>query len=180
MKPLLYILAVLAAAGAAIAIWMNVDTPETDTTVPSVQVNTSSQNTNSLAGPVQIYAVAIDDGGKTGRLIGCNDSLLNVPQTVDDATDIKTALNALFAFRSDSQATYTALTNSQLVIDEAVVTNGAATIRLSGAYQLGGTCDGPRFVEQITQTVIDFPGVETAVITINDQPLASVASQRGE
>jgi spore germination protein GerM len=180
MKPLIYIVAVLAAAGAAVGLWMYIDSPEESTSVSTLKVNAANQNTNSTAGPVQIYVVAIDDGGKQGRLIGCNDSLVNLAQHVTDATSLTLALESLFAYRSTENASYTALNNAQIVVGEAKVENSVATVRLSGAYELDGTCDGPRFVEQITQTVIDFPDVETATITLNDKPLAEVASQSGE
>ncbi len=124
-----------------------------------------------------LYFVALDDNGDSGKAIGCGDSLVPVATT---ATNLEDALKALFALKDKNygqSGLYHSLADSSLKVDQ--ITAGAVpSVALSGVVSLGGTCDTPRFQEQIEATVRQFTGFETATITLNGKPLADALSQK--
>ncbi len=127
---------------------------------------------------VQVFLVALEDNGATGKKIGCGDSLVAVQRDVANST-IQSALTELFSIDGQyygESGLYNALYQSDLTIDEIEVEEGFATVKLSGKVQLGGTCDSPRFAEQIRETILQFPTVSSAEITINGQAIEEVVS----
>jgi hypothetical protein len=71
---------------------------------------------------------------------------------------------------------YNALEASNLSIDSAIVENGQAIIYLSGALNIGGTCEEPRIEAQLRQTADQFSTVGQSVIYINGQLLENIIS----
>lgn len=124
---------------------------------------------------VRIYLVAIEDNGRSGRRIGCGDSLVAVTRSIGPTTAPLTA--ALTALVSDHRrfygqsGLYNALYQSRLKVQNARVVNGKATIHLTGKMQLGGVCDSPRVKAQLEQTARQFSTVRTTAIYINNVPL---------
>ena len=127
---------------------------------------------------VKIFLVAPNDSGKSGPKIGCNDSLVAVERDIKPTQAVLTAaLNELFAIKTQSygqSGLITALYQSNLQLKSAQVVNGRMIVHLMGNYKLGGMCDTPRFKEQLSATVRQFPTTTNAAIFINDAPLESI------
>jgi hypothetical protein len=124
-----------------------------------------------------LYFVALDDNGDSGKAIGCGDSLVPVATT---GVTLEETLKALFALKDQNYGAsglYNALYNSSLKADQ-IVTGPSPSVALSGTVSLGGTCDTPRFQEQIEATIHQFSGFETAVITLNGKSLTDALSQK--
>jgi hypothetical protein len=118
-----------------------------------------------------MYLVALDDNGKRGRRIGCNDSLIARPVIVDSEKPIAGALSELFAARPAEQGIYTALAQSNLRVEATDNANGRIIVKLRGELRMGGACDTPRVAEQIRETVTQFSWSKNAQITLNGAPL---------
>lgn len=136
-----------------------------------------------LTTSVKVFYVAINDGGKAGKEIGCGDSLVEVEVPIaPTSTPVQAALNLLFAGKSQSigqSGLYNALYQSNLRLDNfSLSNNGEATIKISGITALGGVCDDPRFVAQIQSTILQFPTIKKADIFINNKPLADFLSEK--
>jgi hypothetical protein len=119
-----------------------------------------------------IYLVAEGDGGDSGQLIGCNDSLIQVSREVAPFPDpISAALETLFSIKERNygeSGLITAIYASSLKVDSVETTPNKVTVEISGTISLGGTCDEPRFIEQIRHTVIaNADGQEEIIIKIN-------------
>ncbi len=127
---------------------------------------------------VKIFLVAPNDSGKSGPKIGCNDSLVAVERDIKPTQAVLTAaLNELFAIKTQSygqSGLITALYQSNLQLKSAQVVNWRMIVHLMGNYKLGGMCDTPRFKEQLSATVRQFPTTTNAAIFINDAPLESI------
>jgi hypothetical protein len=135
----------------------------------------SSQNTQSI----KIYLVAVGDDGKTGKKIGCGDSLVAVTRTIK-----KTAAPLTAAIRELLQTPQhpgvdgsSNLENfwkgRNLKIRSVSIVNRTATIRLSGALSVAGVCDEPRIESQIDATARQFPTVKRVKVFIGKQALAA-------
>lgn len=156
----------------------------TATTSTSGEVAAPSTNEVPGAGKMmtaKIYLVAIDNGGKDGRLIGCNDSLVAVNRQVSAVRPLRDSIAALLGNKNQNDpdsGLYNALYQSDVTLDAAVIENGKATLTLSGETQLGGTCDTPRVIEQIRETALQFPTVKSVEVTINGTPIEEALSQK--
>ena len=127
---------------------------------------------------VTVFLVAEGDQGASGIPVGCGDSLIDIERPVTDTTEpVAAALEALFAIKTrdfGESGLTTALYNSNLTVESVDVTDGAATVNISGELSVAGVCDEPRFIEQIRQTVLAAEGIESAEIFINDIPLDEI------
>ena len=137
---------------------------------------------------VNIYLVAVDDGGKSGPMIGCNDSLVPVQAKyglLKDAGTAKDTLTKLLAVKQQyygDSGLYNALYQSDLKVDS-LTANGdkKATLQLSGTMTLGGVCDNPRFKEQIRATVLQFGNLYSSVeIYLNGKPLEDIFAEKAQ
>lgn len=133
----------------------------------------SSQNTQSI----KIYLVAVGDDGKTGKKIGCGDSLVAVTRTIK-----KTAAPLTAAIRELLQTPQHPDGNPNLEnfwkgrnlkVRSVSIVNRTATIRLSGALSVAGVCDEPRIESQIDATARQFPTVKRVKVFIGKQTLAA-------
>ena len=131
---------------------------------------------------VNIYLIAVDDNGQSGPKIGCNDSVIRVIQAIPPTTAPLTgALERLLSLNDQffgESGLYNALYQSDLQVENVVVQNGKATIRLTGQLRLGGVCDNPRVEAQIKQTALQFSSVTAVDVFVNGRPLAEVLSQQ--
>ena len=131
------------------------------------------------AGPtreVKVYLVALDDRGRRGRKIGCDDSLVPVTRTVRAGGDpLRAAVEALLAEPRESEG---GLGNywwgENLKVTSVSARGGTATIRLSGNVYVAGVCDVPRIEEQIRETARQFPGVRRVRVFVGGRPLSQV------
>lgn len=135
---------------------------------------------------VQIYLIAQGDDGENGQVVGCGDSLIpvdvQIEATDDTATRVERALMELFGIDEEfygESGLYNSLYQSNLSVASVTMNGSEAVVEISGTVQVGGTCDEPRFEEQITQTVLQLEGVDFATITINGTPLEEYFSGPG-
>ena len=135
----------------------------------------SSQNDQSI----KIYLVAVGDDGKTGKKIGCGDSLIAVTRTIK-----KTAVPLAAAIRELLQTPQHPNVDGSpnlenfwkgrnLKVRSVSIVNRTATIRLSGALSVAGVCDEPRIESQIDATARQFPTVKKVKVFIGKQTLAA-------
>lgn len=125
---------------------------------------------------VKVYLVAVGDAGKSGRKIGCDDSLVAVTRGVkDDGAPLKAAVRELLSMPREYEGR---LGNywfgERLRVTGATISRGTATIRIAGRVYVAGVCDEPRIEEQIKETARQFPGVRRVNVFVNGRPLASV------
>jgi len=136
----------------------------------------SGQNTQSI----NIYLVAVGDDGKTGKKIGCGDSLIAVTRPIK-----KTAAPLTAAIRELLQTPqHPGVDGSpnlenfwkgrNLKVTSVSIVNRTATIRLSGALSVAGICDEPRIESQIDATARQFSTVKRVKVFIGKQTLAAV------
>jgi hypothetical protein len=132
---------------------------------------------------VDIYLVALGDQGRRGKLIGCDDSLIPVEVSVAPTrAPLRAALEQLFSIENatwEETELYNALYRSALSLQDVRIENGRAKIRLSGTLRLGGTCDVPRFEEQLSETALQFSTVTEVDVWINGKSLDEVLDARG-
>ena len=158
------------------------------TAVPSaVPTAVASPATNPIAtsgvSTVKIYLIAINDNGARGKEIGCGDSVVGVDVPITPTLGVlRAALTRLLSIKTryfgGESDLYDSLYQSDLSIDSLDIQDGVATIRLSGAMQLGGVCDAPRFQAQLEQTALQFSTIKQVDIFINDKPLSQVLSSK--
>ncbi|MFL6336325.1 MAG: GerMN domain-containing protein [Pyrinomonadaceae bacterium] len=123
---------------------------------------------------VKVYLVALDDRGKRGRRIGCDDSLVPVTRNVAaTGAPLKAAIEELLAVPREyegSLGNYWAGEN--LRVQSAVISRSVATVRIKGTLPVAGVCDEPRIEEQIKATARQFRGVRSVRVFLNGQRLA--------
>ena len=125
---------------------------------------------------VQVYRIAVGDNGKTGKKIGCGDSLVASTVFINpDAAPLKGALEALLSIPPHSGKTPD-LENfwkgRNLKVESAAIINNTAIIHLSGEVFVAGVCDEPRITSQIEATARQFPNVRRVRVFIGKQTLA--------
>lgn len=145
---------------------------------------TPTQSQSAGLDRVNIYLVAIDDNGVSGKLIGCGDSLVPVEIKIEPTLGVlRAALNELLKLEGQqyygSSGLYNALYQSQLEIEDVAVIGGEAYINLTGNLILGGTCDNPRVEEQLIALALQFNSVNNVNITVNGEPLKKLLDLRG-
>lgn len=133
---------------------------------------------------VRIFLVKLEDNGNMGKRIGCGDSLVPLGREVPILDSIiESTLQELLSLKEESfddQGLYNALARSDLAIDDVIIKDSHAIIKLRGKLVIGGVCDGPRVEEQIKETVLQFPNISSVEIFINEKSLHEVLSGRGE
>jgi LysM repeat protein len=129
-----------------------------------------------------IYLIALGDNGRSGKKIGCNDSVIPVRVTFGSTqAPLTAALRNLLALKSQmygESGLYNALYQSNLRVQRITINSGRATIWLAGAFQLGGVCDSPRVEAQLRETALQFSTVNQVSIFINGRPLEEVLSEK--
>ena len=125
---------------------------------------------------IKLFLIALDDNGKAGVKVGCNDSLVPITREVTQAdANVTTALNALLTLDQGNQGGfYNALGQSSLTIQKVT----EKSVYLEGALSMGGVCDAPRIEEQLKATVEQFPQMQGASIFINNIFLHDAVSER--
>jgi hypothetical protein len=129
-----------------------------------------------------IFLIAPGDAGQSGILVGCNDSAIPVRVTFEPTVaPLTAALEQLFTIDTrmyGQSGLYNALYQSDLMVQGIDIDDSTATINLAGSFQVGGTCDVPRFVEQIRQTALQFITIDSVNIFINGQPIEEALGSR--
>lgn len=193
-EKLLFLWIILALAAAACSLPAVDQTPGATTTpavtptapgLPSsaAPVGEPSATVGPQVTSVRFFLVALEDGGQNGIPVGCGDSLVAVDQPVEPTGEpITAALERLFSYKTANvgeSGLYTALWQSNLMVESVQIdSSGKASVSLTGNYRLGGTCDTPRFVGQIEQTILATPGVESAAVLLNGIPIEEALSSQ--
>ncbi|HEX9076552.1 MAG TPA: GerMN domain-containing protein [Anaerolineae bacterium] len=163
----------------------------TATIVPQVANATPTVKPSSTRAPiptagtmkVKLFFVALNDNGKSGKMIGCQDSIVAVDRVIPaTSAPLTAALKELFSIRDryyGQSGLYNALSQSNIKVSGVAITNGRATINLTGSFSSAGVCDDPRLVAQIRQTALQFPTVGDVAIFINGTPIERILSGKG-
>lgn len=142
--------------------------------------HTPQSTTSAGTTRFKIFLVAIDDNGRSGKKIGCGDSVVAVERDITPTrTPLAAALTELFSIRhhtSGKTGLYNSLYESTLRVEGANISGGKATINLSGTLLLGGVCDNPRIKAQIEETALQFSTVTQVQVFINNIPIDQVLS----
>jgi hypothetical protein len=132
----------------------------------------SARNTQ----PIKIYLVALGDNGKTGKKIGCDDSLIAVTRDIKKTNAPLTAAIAELLQTPQHPEGSPNLENfwkgNNLKVKSISLVNGTATIRLSGRVFVAGVCDEPRIQSQIEATARQFRTVKNVRVFLGKQTLA--------
>jgi hypothetical protein len=129
---------------------------------------------------VKLYMIALGEGGKSGEMIGCDDSLMEISYDLtgpDLLADTYLYLLNQHSRDYGESGLYNALGQATLTLRSAKVDeNGVAHVDLSGSLNLAGVCDIPRVRAQLEKPALQFDGVKSVEVTINGQALSSVLS----
>ncbi|MBI4039957.1 GerMN domain-containing protein [Candidatus Daviesbacteria bacterium] len=157
--------------------------PNPINTNSSVSTPTPSP-TSGMVSKVKIFMIGLEDQGKSGQKIGCDDSVVAVEREITPTqAPLGAALTQLLSLKSKDygqSGLYNALYQSDLKLDNVTIASGVAQITLSGKLSSGGVCDDPRIKAQFESTALQFPTVKEAKITINGQDLNTLLSGSGK
>ena len=151
----------------------NIEYDDGSTLLDILKRDRESQNSQSI----NIYLVAVGDNGKSGRKIGCEDSLVAVTRTIKKtAAPLAAAIRELLQTPQHPEGSPN-LENfwkgRNLKVRTVSMVNGTATIRLSGELSLAGVCDEPRIESQIDATARQFPTVKRVKVFIGNETLSA-------
>lgn len=138
---------------------------------------------NAPVSQTNIYLIALEDNGQSGRLVGCNDSVVPVVIDIEPTAEPMTAaINRLLIVKDQfygQSGLYHSLYQSNLTLQGINIVNREAIINLTGHLQLSGVCDDPRVVAQLEQTALQYGSVDRVSILLNGEPLPSQVAGRG-
>jgi hypothetical protein len=126
---------------------------------------------------VDVYLVAVGDNGKKGPKIGCDDSLVAITRKIKPTVaPLKAAIEELLAIPHEyNKELGNYWWGKNLKLKMVSITDGVATIHITGEGPfVAGVCDEPRITEQIKETAMQFPSVNSVKVFVNDKPLAEV------
>jgi LysM repeat protein len=123
---------------------------------------------------VKFYLILEGDNGQSGPAVGCGDSAVAVwrdrAATGSLPDDIQASLEELLSIgtQEHGQSGYShSLHDADLTVQGVAVSGDAAQINLTGTLQLLGVCADARMEAQILLTLFQYPGFDSATITIN-------------
>ena len=125
---------------------------------------------------VRVFVIALNDKA-AGRAVGCGDSA--VPLELDLPSPqpaLEGALTALLSLdeRPQAQGLYNALAHSPLKIERIERSGPEVRVYLTGYVELGGECDSPRVLAQLTETALQFQDVQRAQFFLDGKPLRAL------
>jgi spore germination protein GerM len=131
---------------------------------------------------VKVFLIAVDDAGRSGKKIGCDDSVVAVTRALRPTrTPLKAALKELLriprSYGSEPEL-YNALHQSELRLESVSIRRDVARLNFAGRLVTGGVCDSPRVQAQIEETALQFPTVKQVKVFINGTPLSAYLSER--
>jgi hypothetical protein len=154
-----------------------------DSPVPPTETPLVSSDVTPGPQMVQMFLVAIGDNGQSGELVGCGDSLVPVQIEIPPSQGVlRASFGALLSLKTQfygQSGLYNALYQSDLKLENVIITAGKAVINLTGTLTLAGECDNPRVAGQLEATARQFPSVTEVVIYINGKLLADALSLKG-
>ncbi len=142
--------------------------------------------TATTAPPLMFYLIAPNDGGVSGPVVGCQDSIVAVNSgqnaTGSLMTQMSASLAALFTIGSDTygqSGLVDELNKSILSVSSISISGTTATIHLTGTLKLSGVCSDERQQAQILYTVFHYKGFDTALIKIGDRNMKQIFDASG-
>jgi hypothetical protein len=135
-------------------------------------------NATTKVRKARIFLISTDDKGP----VGCGDSAMPVEADLPAPTpalwgSLETLLTA--GQRYESAGFYNALANSPLRVQRIERSGPTARIYLTGYLEIGGACDSPRVLSQLTETATQFQDVDKAEIFLDGKPLEELLSGKG-
>lgn len=148
---------------------------------PKTSPRATSATTDQIAPPpppmiplptsVELPYVMYDDGGVSGMLIGCNDSLVSVPVAVPwSITNWQGLLSWMYLellAQTNKWSLETALPPTGMTLQSLTTTATGAHVAFNGTLLLWWACDAPRVSEQLKKVVSQFPQFTTIKISMN-------------
>ena len=146
-------------------------TPLATTTPPA------TSGTPPSSPSAQLFFVALEDNGVKGTAIGCGDSIVGIDDPMTPSMQgIIEKLLSIKEREYGPERLYNALSQSSLRVDSLTQTGTVVDVQLTGKYQIGGVCDGPRIQAQLEETLKQFENVTEVNIFINEIPLEELLS----
>jgi len=106
---------------------------------------------------VKLFLIAVDDAGRSGKKIGCGDSLVAVTRDLRPTRmPLRAALQELLRIPriyGSNPELYNALYQSQLRLKSVSVRRGVARLNFTGRLVTGVVCGSPRVQVQILMIV---------------------------
>jgi hypothetical protein len=146
----------------------------------STPENIASTNPDQTIATTSVSLTMLDtDQVSNGSVEGC-DKVVYVNATIPPTTTpVTTALQTLFSSTSSiaqGWLHFIPQTAATLQFQSVSITGGVASVYLSGSLTgLNGVCDNPRADIQIKRTVLQFPGITSVQLYLNNQPVATLA-----
>ena len=176
MRKTLAVILLIIAASSSYALTQSLSTgfnniQPVDTNIEAAPAKEAKQTVR--AKEIKVYLVALNDAGKSGRKIGCDDSLVSVTRTIKPtASTLKAAMEELVATPGDDDKKLgNYVVGPDLKVKSVSISRGTATIRFSGHISVAGICDEPRIVEQIMATAKQFPNVKRVKVFVGKETL---------
>lgn len=135
-------------------------------------------NATATIRKARIFLISTDGKGP----VGCGDSAVPVEADLPAPSpalwgSLETLLSA--GKRYESAGYYNALANSPLRVERIERSGATVRIYLNGYLEIGGECDSPRVLSQITETATQFQDVDKAEIFLDGKPLEPLLSGKG-
>lgn len=131
---------------------------------------------------VRVFLISPEDGGALGRKVGCSDSAVPVEVVLPRPRPaLEGSLEALFSLEGryhGASGLYNPIYASPLEIEAIQRVGPEARIRLGGYVEIGGDCDGPRILAQLTETALQFSDVQRVTFFMGDKPLRQLLAGR--
>ena len=146
----------------------------TPATTPTPASGSGTTPTAATTQEIKVYLVAVNDKGKKGKKIGCDDSLVPVTRKIASTqAPLKATIEELLAIPHEyNKELGNYWWGKDLKLKSVSITDGVATIHISGeGPYVAGICDEPRITEQIEETAKQFPTVKSVQVFVNDRPL---------
>lgn len=141
---------------------------------------TPSPSPTPQAVPLTLYYVALEDGGASGELLGCGDSLVAIetePVSTDDV--LRASMERLLGDPEreiGASGLYSAIPGGTLEYLSGEVAAGTVTVQLTGRPAPAGECDNPRIESQLERTASAAVGASDAVIMVDGVRIEDVLS----
>ncbi len=144
---------------------------------------TAATSASSEKMTIKIFMIAEGDNGASGKMIGCGDSAVAVNHEVPKTDAVlKAAIEQLLSIKDKSyggSGLVNSLYQSNLQLQSVSISNGKATIKLTGTIMSQGSCDDPRLKAQLEETALQFSTVKEVEILVNDKDINDIFSQKG-
>jgi hypothetical protein len=129
---------------------------------------------------IKLFFIALDDHGKAGKKIGCDDSVVPVVVNIaPTSAPLRSAYETLLAVRDDPYGTQklsNPLSRSKLKVKSVAITKRVAVIKLTGELISAGHCEDPRIEAQLTEVALQFPSVRKVSVFVNGVALSKLLS----